>query len=101
MDFKKIKECGDATAWYDVTNWKSRTVGEFIQEVLSEYPKDWGRIDIGHWNSTGENFKGECEYVRGKIREEMPKDALDIEIKSIVANGGWGMMDYVINWKFQ
>ena len=88
---------GDETTPYTVSDWKSRTVGEFIQEVLKENPKEWGYISVGHWYRGSEMFKGECEYRYGKIVHEMPKGLLDVESKNVIASGGWSRMDYVIN----
>lgn len=99
MKFTQIGRIrGDECAQYKVTEWKSRTVGEFIQEVLGENPKEWGYISVGrHFYQTG--AKGVCEYRYGALVSEMPKGVLDVEIKEILADGGWSRMDYTINWE--
>lgn len=98
MKFTQIGETmGDETTPYEVTEQKSRTVREFIEEVLKEKPQDWGYISVGkHFNQDG--AIGVCEYRYGKLVTEMSANALDVEIKKISACGGWSRMDYTINW---
>lgn len=99
MKFTQIGQTrGDECATYKVTDWKSRTVGEFIQEVLKECSNDWGYISVGkHFYQGG--AIGVCEYRYGALVSEMPKGVLDVEIKEIVADGGWSRMDFTINWE--
>lgn len=98
MKFTQIgKTMGDETTPYEVTEQKSRTVREFIEEVLKEKPNEWGYISVGkHFYQDG--AIGVCEYRYGKLITEMPDDALGVEIKEISACGGWSRMDYTINW---
>ncbi len=98
MKFTQLAfESGDCTAPYFVTDYKAKTVGEFIQEVLKERSNEWGYISVGrHFYQS--NIIGVCEYRYGKLLTEMPQDVLDIEIKTIDASGGWSRMDYTINY---
>ena len=98
MKFIQIgRTCGDETTPYKVTEYKSRTVGEFIQEVLKENPNEWGYISVGrHFYQSG---AVSCEYKYGRLLSEMPCDVLDEEIKDVLAQGGWSRMDYTINWR--
>lgn len=98
MKFTQIGETmGDETTPYEVTEQKSRTVREFIEEVLKEKPQEWGYISVGkHFYQDG--AIGVCEYRYGKLVTEMSAHALDVEIKKISACGGWSRMDYTINW---
>lgn len=99
MKFQQVgRTAGDETTPYKVTDFVSRTVGEFIQEVLSDEPLEWGYISVGgHFYQPRK--KGCCEYRYGKLLSEMPKDLLDVEIKEVLASGGWSRMDYTINWE--
>ena len=99
MRFQQVgRTAGDETTPYKVIGFKSRTVSEFIQEVLKENPKEWGYISVGgHFYQT--RRKGSCEYRYGRLLSEMPKELLDVEIKEILACGGWSRMDYTINWE--
>lgn len=99
MRFEQIgRTAGDETTPYKVTDFKSRTVGEFIQEVLMENPDEWGYISVGgHFYQTRK--RGSCEYRYGKLLSEMPEELLDVEIREVLANGGWSCMDYTINWE--
>lgn len=98
MKFTQIgKTMSDETTPYKVTGQKARTVREFINEVLEEKPHEWGYISVGkHFYQSG--AIGVCEYRYGKLITEMPANALDVEIKEILACGGWTRMDYTINW---
>ena len=98
MYFTQIgKPMSDETTPYKVTGQKARTVREFINEVLEEKPNEWGYISVGkHFYQSG--AIGVCEYRYGKLVTEMPANALDVEIKEILAYGGWTRMDYTINW---
>ena len=100
MKFTQIgKTMGDETTPYEVTEQKSRTVREFIEEVLKEKPHEWGYISVGkHYYQGG--AIGVCEYRYGKLVTKMPDNALDVEIKKISAYGGWSRMDYTINWEY-
>lgn len=99
MRFQQVgRTAGDETTPYKVTDFKSRTVGEFIQEVLKENPKEWGYISVGgHFYQPRK--KGSCEYRCGRLLSYMPDELLGIEIREVLASGGWSRMDYTINWE--
>jgi hypothetical protein len=99
MRFQQVgRTAGDETTPYKVTDFKSRTVGEFIQEVLIEKPNEWGYISVGgHFYQPRKS--GSCEYRCGRLLSDMPDELLGIEIREIVASGGWSRMDYTINWE--
>ena len=97
MTFTEIgKTAGDDTTPYKITDYKAKTVGEFVEEVLTERPNEWGYISVNkHFYQSGNTS---CEYADGLLKTELPKEVLDIEIKEIMACGGWSRMDYTINW---
>ena len=99
MKFQQIgRTAGDETTPYKVSDFKSRTVGEFIQEVLKENPSEWGYISVGgHFYQS--RRKGSCEYRYGRLLSDMPDELLGIEMREVVASGGWSRMDYTINWE--
>lgn len=99
MRFQKVgRTAGDETTPYEVSGFKSRTVGEFIQEVLKENPNEWGYISVGgHFYQLRK--RGSCEYRYGRLLSDMPDELLDIEIREVLASGGWSRMDYTINWE--
>ena len=81
---------GDQCYPFYVDNYKAETIGDFIQEVLKEFPDEWGTI-------RNEKYDIICEYRYGKIcyiitNEEILKQ----EIYYIKAYGGWSAMDYTI-----
>lgn len=89
---------GDCTSRYDVILDKDYTVGEFIETVLREEPKEWGYIGIyKKYEIFGDPV---CEYRYGKlITDTLPEEYLKREINEIKASGGWSRMDYEIKTK--
>lgn len=79
---------GDCTASYDVTDFKAKTVGEFIEEVLKENADEWGEISVDGLQI--------CEYAHGTLRKKPHERYLNREITKISADGGWTRMDYRI-----
>ena len=88
----------DCMSDYDIELDKSYTVGEFIETVLKEKPKEWGYIGI---YKKGKIFGDPvCEYRYEKlITEPLPEEFLIQDIKEIKASGGWSRMDYLIKLK--
>lgn len=98
MKFTQLRPAaGDCTAPYSVTNYKAKKVGELIQEILKEKPKEWGYIGIKDGCSIFGN--PECEYRYGKLLNTMPGDILEAEIEKVSSSGGWSRMDYLITIK--
>ena len=87
---------GDATTNYDV-NTDNACVSDFIDEVLKEFPGEWGSVCIRSSKSYSDNICV-CSYKYGTIERK----ASDYEtygkakIKSISSNGGWSAMNYDI-----
>ena len=95
MNVTRIGEVrGDETAPYIVENYKATTVGEFIEEVLEEFPNEWGYFSF---NGSFVGNKNRCEYRYGKLLNNFPNPmVLEEEIYYIKADGGWSRMDYEI-----
>ncbi len=87
------EEC-EYRAPYSVDLDKEYTVRDFIHEVLIEHPKDWGFIGI----FDGESVIGdpECDYDRGYLQSDLPKEIMDEPIYSVSAYGGHCRMDYLL-----
>lgn len=95
MKFTQLKpEGGDCTAPYSVSEIKAKTVGELIEEILTENPNEWGYIGIKSVKSIFGNPK--CEYSYGKLLYSLPEDVLSKQLISVSASGGWSRMDYLI-----
>lgn len=82
---------GDCTATYSVTDYTSTTVGEFINEVLTEHPSEWGDIRDNHHHLL-------AEYRYGKIvaTDVSAEQLMNKRIVKIIGDGGWSCMDYKI-----
>lgn len=79
---------GDCTAPYEVTDYKAKTVGEFVDEVLKEKADEWGYISVD-----GVRI---CEYKHGLLIFKPKEMYLNREITKISAEGGWSRMDYSV-----
>lgn len=81
---------GDCTASYSITDYKATTVGEFINEVLTECPNEWGYIEDN-------NHHRIAEYKYGKVvTNNATAELRNKQIIKIIGNGGWSCMDYLI-----
>ena len=86
---------GDCTSNYNVET-DAKDVAGFVEAVVKEMPDEWGEICIRSDNHIGDICV--CSYKRGTI--ERKASAYNVygaaRIKSIFANGGWGLMSYDI-----
>lgn len=83
---------GDQTRTYLVEDYVSHTVGEFIQEVIKENPKEFGYFKLD--GSTMSGLRAEYKY--GKLLNTLPSTLLEREIYFVTSNGGWSLMNYTI-----
>lgn len=96
----------DCTAPYDVILDKPYTVGEFINEVLTTRPNEWGEFIVRHKGSDYFGTMARAEYRYGEmknrhgIKTEIPEEFALLPIKEVKAAGGWSAMDYnlIIDW---
>ena len=87
----------DCTTAYNVMDYTSKTVGEFVDEVLDEHPHDWGSISVRGVKRPGALIFGDsCEYKYGKLLTKIDQDIQKYEIKEVKAAGGWSNMDYIV-----
>ena len=88
--------CGsDCTGPYEVTISKPMTVREFIDELLTSYPDEWGYIGIykeGEWFGYPH-----CEYKWGKLLYSLPEEYLDKQIEKVSGHGGWSNSDFILH----
>ncbi len=95
MDFKQTSRVrGDETASYAVSNYKAKTVREFVDEVLQN-TGEWGYIKIALNEVSWLNYPA-CEYRWGKLLSTLPVQYLDKEIINVKGDGGWSRMDYYV-----
>ncbi len=80
----------DCTNIYEVSlRGKKYTIGEFIQEVFTERPNEWGNIEVNDIDA--------INYKDGKIiGQNFDNELLNKPIRHVIAQGGWSRMDYVI-----
>ena len=96
MRFKQTSKVrGDETASYSVTNYRSKTVGEFIKEVLETMPNEWGYIKVKQDGVSWLSYP-RCEYKWGKLIQDIDEKYKSLRIKSMTGDGGWSRMDYEI-----
>lgn len=80
----------DETTPYSVTDYKARTVVEFVNEVL-EINDEWGYINV--------KGLGKIEYSEGELLNHVPDTWQKKMIDKIESVGGWTRMDYYITTK--
>lgn len=80
---------GDCTASYSISDYKAKTIGEFVDEVLAECRGEWGYF-------TDENYNRISEYSYGHLLKEIPDEISKKRISKIYGDGGWTRMDYII-----
>lgn len=97
IDFTKIKDNGDATAYYEVKCAGNFTVFEFLTEYLPER-KEWGEVNINHLYLCPEELKLLVyQYDKvGNLNRVLFEKVKDKTVKRIEATGGWGLMDYAL-----
>lgn len=91
----------DETAPYAVSLDRPYTVKDFIDAVIANNPKEWGRIYV---HTVHDIFAcPSCEYRYGVVDQgsgrygALTAELLGKPVKSASANGGWSNMDYVLN----
>lgn len=115
---------GDCTCWYDIEVPKGWTLRDFITYAVHIYAKEhkeWGCIRkvpfegyrdhiVEYDGKQGENgaawlYKGE-QYMTPNEKSELLENStalynkyIDREIVSVRANGGWGTMDYYLDFE--
>lgn len=85
---------GDCTAVYSIELCRNYTLKEFIEEVLKEYPNEWGFFELREEHHT-RPFKV-IEYKYGNIVGKIPTDIINVPISCTKSDGGWSNMDYII-----
>jgi len=94
MKFTKTgRTMGDETTPFAVTEYKAKTIVEFINEVLELRDNEWGYFSVKD-KDWGFLFCKEVEYRKGELRGEIPDEWQYREIEKIEAVGGWSRMDY-------
>lgn len=93
--FIHIRDNGDCTCDYNIELDKDYIVEEFIKEVLSSNPDEWGSIGIddGVGYSHGTPY---CDYKNGKLLTKLPDEVLSKKVSKVTSSGGWSLMDYKI-----
>ena len=95
MKFEQTSQVrGDECASYSVTDYKAKTVCEFIDEVLQN-TREWGYINIALNGVSWLNYPA-CEYRYGNLVTILPTEYMDKEITKVDGDGGWSRMDYYV-----
>jgi len=126
IKFTNQKECGDATSWYDVIIPQDWTMRDFIAYVVHKYAvvcKEWGTIKLASYRGCeghiveydGRNGKcGTCYLYAGEAfmnedqqdfylenSRKLYNQYIDCKVRSVRANGGWGVMDYILTMEVE
>ena len=98
INIKYGKAYSDDTWEYIVTT-DCKRVGDFINEWLDNYPREWGKIRI---LLPGVDYFDcpACDYQYGVIiLNPFMKEDLDRSIVSVSGSGGWSCSDFNIGVK--
>ena len=84
----------DCTSGYRVDFYNKYTVKEFINEILTKYPREFGFMSI----KSGKKYVASIEFSMGDITGDngIDEEVFNSVIKSATASGGWGQMNYDI-----
>lgn len=88
MTFFITDTLGDCNIYEVDLEGKEYTVGKFVEEILAEYPDEWGNIEIKDIDVV--------IYRDGKLISRFNNEILNKKIQQVVAQGGWSRMDYII-----
>lgn len=101
LNFRHLRDNGDATANYAVDFAKGLTLRKLVENVLRDAPDDWGYFEIAPDRAgTPARFcdtERVIEYRCGKIiyiKTELYEKYADKVIEKLDASGGWTRMDY-------
>lgn len=92
VEWRQISVGSDCTGEYVVDFTKGMTVGQFIQEILTDHKSEWGSISIFEPNNIFGNPR--MSYLHGKAESMLPKEYLDKEILKVDGHGGWTLSDF-------
>lgn len=100
--YNKTHSSGDQTVWYDVEFNGNVNLNQFIEYILSAHNKEWGHFTRVYSKMKGwyedENFIS--DYKNGYFNKTKLYHELENKnIKKITANGGWGNIDYYIEFE--
>ena len=100
--YNRTHSSSDQTTWYDITFDGVINLMQFITDTLSFNKNEWGSFTRVFNNMTGwcddNNFIS--EYKNGFFNKtKLYKELMNKNIKRITANGGWGNMDYYIEFE--
>lgn len=91
------KTFGDCTAEYRVGLDKEYTLQEFVDAILTNKKDEWGKISIAKRNSSWYC----CPYIDYQygnitVKSNIPEKVFGYKVKSVIASGGWSLMDYIV-----
>lgn len=101
LNFRHLRDNGDATANYAVEFTKGLTLRKLVDMVLQHAPDEWGYFEIVTAPAGAPvrfcDTVQVIEYRCGKIiyiKNELYEQVADKEIEKLDASGGWTRMDY-------
>ena len=99
MEFKRIKNKDlNPKVCYDVKEYGSKTVSDFIEEVIAERPKEWGYINVQ--KPTDKWFNCPMVYYRyGEVMSVFSEDLGLLNIDKVNAMKLCNRMDYWLHIK--
>lgn len=86
----------DCTASYDISMDHPYTVREFIDDVLAQFPKEWGYIQLYKRGEIWGSNVVRCEYKSSLLLSSLPEQYMDREVYAAEAWAGFSRMDITL-----
>lgn len=86
----------DGTASYDISMDHPYSVKEFIEDMLAQFPDEWGYIQLYKRGEIwGDNIV-RCRYRNGHLQASLPDKYMDREVYAAEAWAGFSRMDVTL-----
>lgn len=86
----------ECTGKYDISMDHPYTVKEFIDDMLSQFPDEWGSIQLYKRGEIwGDNIV-RCEYEYGRLVSSLPEKYMEREVYIAEARAGFSRMDITL-----
>ncbi|MBO7617337.1 MAG: hypothetical protein J6T22_09485 [Bacteroidales bacterium] len=103
---ERTKMAGDCSQWFNVTEYKAKTVGEFVDEVLpltapigERYGGFWGDVRVMKREKGYFDNNPKCEFKDGVLLTTLPDELLGLKIKNVELLSCWNECKYYIQVK--
>lgn len=87
---------GDVYRADNVSMKRPCSVKEFIEDILSQFPNEWGHILLHKCGEIGEDNVVQCVYEYGHLKTSLPEKYMNREVYMAEAWAGFPRMDITL-----